>query len=271
VVSGVAAAAVGYLCRLCRADGFREMVVGMRVLSWFSCGAASAVAAKLALNKYKDAEVVVVNCDTKRNEHPDNYRFSREVSEWLGVPIQELRSNRYETVEDVFEQRRYMSGMKGAPCTVELKKVPRFEYQQPDDVHVFGYTVDEGKRIAKFEANNPELHLSWPLFDQGYTKKDCFKVLNAVGIRLPVMYELGFKNNNCIGCVKASAPKYWNMIRDNFPGTFSRRAEQSREIGCKLTRKKVNGKWEHIYLDELPIDAMDDFKEDLSCGPECRG
>lgn len=243
-----------------------------RIVSWFSCGAASAVASKLAINKYGKSSVEVVNCDTMRNEHSDNYRFSREVSEWLGVEIKRIGSTKYSFIEEVFDARRYMSGIKGAPCTIELKKIPRFDYQQVDDINVFGYTADETKRIAKFVENNPELNLDWLLHDQGYTKEDCFKILSVANIELPAMYRLGFRNNNCLGCVKASAPKYWNMIRQHFPQVFARRAQQSREIGCKLTRiKNAAGKWEHIYLDELPEYVIDEFKEDLSCGPECRG
>lgn len=50
-----------------------------RVVSWFSCGAASAVATKLALQaNYLPngaSEVVVAYCDTFKREHPDNRRF----------------------------------------------------------------------------------------------------------------------------------------------------------------------------------------------------
>ena len=50
----------------------------MRHVVWFSCGAASAIAAKVAVEKYGDS-VEVVYCDTLSSEHPDNARFYREV------------------------------------------------------------------------------------------------------------------------------------------------------------------------------------------------
>lgn len=61
-----------------------------RVVVWFSCGAASAVAAYLAIQKYGDS-AVIVNCDTLSSEHPDNLRFFYDVEVWLkrsigGVP-----------------------------------------------------------------------------------------------------------------------------------------------------------------------------------------
>lgn len=79
------------------------------------------------------------------------------------------------------------------------------------------------------------------------------------------MYQLGFKNNNCIGCVKASSPKYWNSVRVLFPDVFEKRSKISREIGCKLVRYKGV----QIFLDELPNDSTEDVIEDISCGLLC--
>jgi hypothetical protein len=228
---------------------------------WFSCGAASACAAKIAS---EHDFVRVVYCDTLAEEHPDNMRFLRDVEKWIGQPIEIIRSDKYTSVSDVFEKTRYMSGIKGARCTVEMKKVPRFAYQQPDDLHVFGLTADEGKRRDKFVANNPELRLWWVLRDHGLAKDDCYEMLRAAGIALPVMYSLGFKNNNCIGCVKATSAVYWDRVRRNFPKDFARRAAQSRAIGVRLARYKGV----RVFLDELP-GADTAPEEDIECGPIC--
>lgn len=239
-----------------------------RILVWFSCGAASAVAAKETLRLYSTTHnVVIVNCDTRPSEHDDNYRFSREVEAWLGQPMTYIRNDKYATVDDVFEQTRYMSGINGARCTTELKKLPRLRFQHPDDTHVFGFTYEEQKRIVDFEAKNPELRLLWPLRDQHIRKSQCFYRLAQADITLPQMYVLGFESNNCPGCVKATSPWYWDMTRTHFPATFARRARQSRDIGCRLVR--VKGR--RIFLDELPPGSYKKpkRKEKLSCGPEC--
>jgi hypothetical protein len=239
-----------------------KLLIQRRVV-WFSCGAASAVAAKLAVDKHL-LNVEVVHCDTLASEHPDNTRFLNEVSEWIKRPITTLKS-KYSRVEEVFQARKYMSGVLGAPCTVEMKKKPRFSFQLPDDIHIFGLTKDEKKRADRFTKQNHELKLEWILVDHGITKDDCFDIVKDAGIELPKMYQLGFKNNNCIGCVKSQSPKYWNMVRDNFPEVFNERAKQSRELKCKLIKI---GKT-RIYLDELKPDNKFDLKEDLSCGPQC--
>lgn len=232
-----------------------------RLLVWFSCGAASACALKLVAH----LKPLALYCNTLRDEHTDNLRFLKDVQKWTGIKINTLSSTEYTTTDDVFEKRQYMSGHAGAPCTVELKKVPRLNFQWADDTHIFGYTAEETKRIANFEANNPDMNLAWPLRDRGLSKADCLQMVTDAGIEIPAMYRLGFENNNCWGCVKATSPHYWNLTRKHNPKRFRQRAEQSRRLGAKLVRYKG----ERIYLDELPEDATEKIIEDLSCGPQC--
>jgi hypothetical protein len=240
-----------------------------RIICWFSCGAASSMAAKLTVEKYSHShEVVVVCCDTRPSEDADNYRFSAEAERFIGAPIQFIRNAEFETVDDVFEKARYMSGVSGARCTVALKKKPRFVFAKPDDIHVFGFTAEEKRRIKDFTDRNPELHLLWILSESGYTKQKCLDAIKAAGIQLPRMYRLGFDNNNCPGCVKSSSPWYWDMIRKHFPEIFKRRCEQSRKLGVRLVEIRHH---QRIFLDELPPGPFKrrGQKENMSCGPEC--
>lgn len=241
-----------------------------RVVSWFSCGAASAVAAKLAVQHYGD-RAVVAYCDTSADEHPDNLRFMRDVEAWLGRPVHRVRSTEYRTLADVFMQTRYMAGLRGARCTTELKKLPRFAFQRATDVHIFGFTADtsERRRIEKFTKNNPDLVCDWILARHGITKDDCHAILIGAGIPSPAMYGLGYVNNNCIGCVKATSFAYWRMIRRDFPEVFAVRSAQSRELGARLVRVKGV----RVFLDEMPynVDGEGDEQEDIACGPECQG
>lgn len=236
-----------------------------RVIAWFSCGAASAVSAKLAIEKFGADRVSVVYCDTSKNEHPDNRRFMSDIQRWIGVPVMVIGSKLFTSIEEVFEKRKYMSGIAGAVCTVEMKKVPRFKFQRADDIHVFGLTADEQKRIRNFTQNNPELELAWLLRDAGVTKRECFSRIVSAGITLPVLYQQGYRNNNCIGCVKATSAAYWGKVRDDYPSIFDLRAKQSRALGVRLVRFK--GK--RIFLDELPLGAVQGRLENVTCGPEC--
>ena len=240
----------------------------MRVLVWYSDGAASAVAAHFAVQKYGE-RCEVVKCDTTGDEHPDNLRFRRDVEAWIGRTVTLIRSEKYAGIDDVFDRTGYMAGIHGARCTTELKKKVRRDFERPDDIHVFGYTADESHRVSKFEAHNPELRCDWILRDRQITKDDCYYLLDRAGIALPEMYRLGYEHNNCLGCVKATSAAYWARVRLHFPDVFARRVVQSRSLGVRLIRLPGHGD-ERFYVDEIPDDfPVDGPDGDIECGPFC--
>lgn len=239
-----------------------------RVLVWFSCGAASAVAAKRAVEKYGD-RCEVLYCDTLAYEHPDNARFMADVSKWIGKEIKLLKNPKYHNIFDVFDKTGWLIGVGGARCTTELKRNVRKSYQRPDDLHVFGLTADEEKRIDRFEDENFGLQLEWILQDAGITKKDCYRIIQEAGIALPAMYLLGYNNNNCIGCVKGQAG-YWNKIRVDFPEAFERMAKQERKMNVAINKTYVGGKRTRVFLDELdPLAGRGVPVPDIECGVLC--
>lgn len=237
---------------------------------WFSCGAASAVAAKLTVEKYgKTCRVRVLN-NPVEEEDIDNRRFLLDIEQWINQKIEIVTPSKYPkcSAKEVWNKRKFMSGTLGAVCTVELKKVARQEWEaiNPVDWHVLGFTADELTRHNRFiltERNN----LLPVLINAGITKKDCFKFISNAGIKLPRIYSMGYPNANCIGCVKVTSPTYWNHVRKIHPNTFAERAKQSRELGAKLVR--VNNK--RIFLDELPKNAKGHSLKNVSfeCGVFC--
>lgn len=236
-----------------------------RMLVWFSCGAASAVAAKIAVEQYSDRfDVEVCYCDLLADEHPDNARFLKDVEAWIGQPIKILSHPDYKDIYDVFRRRKYIVGPRGAQCTVILKKQVRINYQRPDDVHVLGYTSDEAERAKKFEAYSPELDCEWVLIDRDIDKNDCHIMIERAGIAMPEMYRLGYNHNNCLGCVKGGMG-YWNKVRRDFPDRFAEMAKIEREIGATILRRDG----ERLYLDELEPDAGTHDDLVVDCGVFC--
>ena len=238
------------------------------IVSWFSCGDASAVATKLAIAKYRT--VTVARCVVPE-EHEDNDRFAADCATWFGQPVIELRSTEYASCEDVWTRRRYMAGVGGAICTVEMKKAVRHAYErehQPTG-QVFGYTVEEQDRADRFRRQNPDVVLLTPLIDAGLTKADCHAIVDRAGIVIPAMYRLGFSNANCIGCVQAQGPSYWNRVRRHFPAVFERRAVLSRELGVALV-KTTSGDCHRLFLDQLdPAMGRKDADPPMDCSLLC--
>jgi len=230
-----------------------------RIIGWFSCGAASAVAVKLT-------RALPVYCDTGA-EHPDNVRFLADCERWFGRRVERLKSERYSDTWDVWTKRRYLAGIEGAPCTIELKVMPRLAFQRPDDEHVFGYTADalDVARAERLRANYPELIIHTPLIERGLNKAACLDMVQRAGIALPPLYAMGFQNNNCLPCVKATSPDYWALVRHQFPDKFDRMAKLSRDLDVRLCR--LAG--ERAFIDEIPLDHPTTYPLQPSCDFLC--
>lgn len=244
-------------------------MTGKKIVVWFSAGAASAVAAKKTIELYGSCnEVIVVNMPIKQ-EDEDNQRFVDDVQGWIGTPIHRIYHPKYKgDAVAVWEDRKYMSGVSGAPCTKILKKDLRHIWTVANnpDYHVLGFTFDELRRHRLFVLS--EIPNVIPvLIDEKVTKGDCFNIIIEAGIDLPKAYIDGMPNANCNGCVKATSPTYWNLVRVKRPLAFKERAEQSRRLGVRLVRYK--GK--RIFLDELPPDAKGRAIKDMNfeCGIFC--
>jgi hypothetical protein len=194
----------------------------------------------------------------------------RDCEKWYGQKIRVLSSDKYDDIWDVFEKTKYLVGVRGARCTTELKKVLRNAFQKVDDIQVFGFDFTEVKRYDRFKSNNPEVIVKAPLIERGISKAECFDRLTMSGIDLPVMYRLGYKNNNCIGCVKGQAG-YWNKIRKDFPEVFERMAKVERQIGVAINKSYAgDGKRKKVFLDELPVEmGRYESEPSIGCGVLC--
>lgn len=223
-----------------------------RTIGWFSGGVASAVVCKLMLDT---PGLVIVNCDMRGSEDEDNERFLKDCERWYGREIIRIKSVEYDTIDDVFEAKRYLAGINGSPCTTAMKFLPRMNYQLPSDTHLWGYTADkrDRKRYENMVGEYPQMLQRSPLIERGLTKGHCFALLEGAGIKRPRVYDLGFPNGNCPGCVKSTSPDYWSLVRKEFPEVFARRCDQSRRFGKNGVRL-VELKGERIFLDELPAD-----------------
>lgn len=243
-------------------------MTGNRIVCRFSCGAASAVATKLALSKFGKDRCVITYSDPG-SEHPDNKRFLADCERWFGHPVRVLRSAFYQDTWAVWEGERFIAGARGAPCTGLLKRAPTYEFQEPGDILVFGYTKEEQSRADRFRAQNFEVKLETPLIDAGLSKADCLAMIERAGIALPAMYRLGYHNNNCIGCPKGGMG-YWNKIRQDFPEVFERMAALQRQLGkgSGFWRERDTG--ERITLDDLAPDrGRHDKEPNIECSLLC--
>jgi hypothetical protein len=94
-------------------------------------------------------------------------------------------------------------------------------------------------------------------------------MIRQAGIELPAMYKLGYKNNNCIGCVKGQAG-YWNKIRKDFPEIYNKMAKVERDLDVAINKSRIGGTRKRVFLDELPEGTGIYTQEpDIECGVLC--
>jgi len=207
---------------------------------WFSAGVSSFIAAYLE-RKHLD-KIIYTHID---DQHHDTLRFVHDCEKALGKPIEILQS-RYLNVANVIRTFRYINGPSGAKCTDVLKRRVRkeweYEHRNYDLIYIWGYDVTERHRAERLLETMPQFEHKFPLIEKQLSKEDCHGMLKRLGIKRPAMYDLGYRNNNCVGCVKGGMG-YWNKIRKDFPEVFEKRAKLEREIGASC----ING----VFLDEL--------------------
>jgi len=263
----------------------------------FSCGAASAVSALICLMEQPD-NIELVYTDPGL-EHKDNQRFLRDFEKLTGQKVTILKSKKYSHPFEIFEERRFLAGPAGAPCTTELKKITARDYlgnRLLEEVNIFGFDPKEKSRAEKYNKNNPELKVRFPLIERDISKNDCYYILDALGLDLPYMYKLGYKNANCTGCVKAESIGYWAAIREDFPKVFDWYAKFERKIGAidpdtgkprgaAINKRYIkcpyckdgscdkcgdDGKFrQRVFLDELPKDQKIARNISFTCGYSC--
>ena len=239
-------------------------VPGMFTVAWFSAGVSSAVMTKLLLESEIDA-IVYTHID---DQHPDTMRFLHDCEDWFQQQILVVQSP-YKCVANAVKSaggRGYINGPAGAACTRLLKKRIRQELEtrwtEPEHLrYVWGLDMKELNRAIRIRETMPDVAHTFPLIDKGLTKSDVHAIAAKAGLQRPEMYERGYQNNNCIGCLKGGKA-YWNKIRVDFPEVFAERAALERSVGASC----ING----CYLDELDPEAGRNMPPICaSCGMAC--
>ena len=227
-------------------------------VSWFSTGISSFIACYLA----KDVDKIIYTHVS--NQHPDSLRFLHDCEKLLGRDIEIITSDKFKSVDDVIISTGIMNTPYGAPCTRILKKEVRKKWEWEngtDHVYVWGLDVNETDRAERIIAAMPNQQHEFPLIEHKLTKENAHEIAKRLGLKRPVMYDMGYNNNNCIGCVKGGMG-YWNKIRVDFPDVFEKRAKLERQLGCTM----ITG----VYLDELDPERGRNVKEIIpDCGITC--
>lgn len=233
---------------------------------WLSAGVSSFIAGWLMREKIDMYLYIDIS-----DQHPDSLRFIDDCKKALGKDIDVLRSNDYVSVEQAIRAFGQVQNINTHfyPCTAWLKKRVRKEWERaylqehPDTefVYIWGMDCEEKHRAYRLIDMNPNAVHRFPLIEWNLSKQDAHSLCQNLGICRPVMYDLGYNNNNCIGCVKGGM-WYWNKIRVDFPEVFQRRAEMERDLNSRILKD--------CFLDELdPNRGRRSEEIDFECSIFC--
>jgi len=274
---------------------YNDTAPDSRVIGWVSGGVASMVACVYALEKYSNVHLAF--CDTKR-EHPDTYRFIDDFENNFGVSVSTYASDRFDSVESVWDKYKGLNFANGAPCSTVMKKevrVKQVEKLETDYAQIFGfdYRKREIIRAKGMIKNHPETNPKFPLIQNKIDRDELFKIIKSYGIERPATYD-HFDNNNCIGdpcshvggCVQGGIG-YWQKIKLIYPKKYEYMAEierrLSKEKGKPVTISKdqrkgrtTDKKYNRLFLEKNPdfpeIETIEGLKGKWpeGCG-ECNG
>ncbi|MFH1230047.1 MAG: phosphoadenosine phosphosulfate reductase, partial [Planctomycetota bacterium] len=186
-----------------------------------------------AINKYGSIKIIYIHID---DQHPDTMRFLLDCEKWFGIKIEILQSS-VKNVDTACRQIGFINSPYGAGCTRLLKKRVRKEWEDKNGnnyTYVWGFDSTEKKRADRLIESMP--NSVFPLIENKISKKEAHHILKEAGINRPAMYEMGYPNNNCIGCLKGGMG-YWNKIRVDFPDVFKNRCELERVVGGRVFKE----------------------------------
>lgn len=233
-------------------------------VAWLSAGISSFIAAYLIKDEIDEYYYIDID-----DQHPDSLRFIKDCEKALGKSIKILKSP-YGSVENAVKSCGIFQHKTGfAPCTNWLKKRVRREqfeelHKDIDITYIWGFDCSkhERDRALRVIEGMPEYEHRFPLIEKQLTKQDAHAIAAQLNIKRPKMYELGYHNNNCIGCIKGGIG-YWNKIRKDFPEVFKNRAALERKLNQHILKD--------CFLDELDPNRgnLEDGSIPEDCGIFC--
>jgi 3'-phosphoadenosine 5'-phosphosulfate sulfotransferase (PAPS reductase)/FAD synthetase len=158
-----------------------------RVVVGFSGGVTSAWCAGWALRNYPREDVILLWHDTKE-EHPDTYRFLRDMALALRMPITERSDGR--SVTQLFRDECFLGNGQNAMCSRILKADQGVKFVREllsaghSVTRVFGYSAAEPERIHRMSgyALRDGFDVVFPVASEGVTKQACADWVSSMGV-----------------------------------------------------------------------------------------
>lgn len=227
----------------------------------FSSGAGSAMSAKRVAERYGTERLTLLFADVN-GEHPDNYRFLKEATDWVGGELVTL-DNGGKTIWDVFRDVRFLGNTRIDPCSRVLKREPMRlwleEMCDPAETVVYlGFDWTEEHRLTRARPYWAPWTVKAPLlWEPVMDKSEGMAQMAAAGIEPPWLTQQGFPHANCGGaCIKAGIKQFKHLLK-TAPATYGVWEEEEEEMrrfldkDIAILRDRTGGKLRPLTLREL--------------------
>jgi 3'-phosphoadenosine 5'-phosphosulfate sulfotransferase (PAPS reductase)/FAD synthetase len=200
-----------------------------------SGGLSSFFCADWALKKYPKDKIILYFNDTKW-EHPDLYRFLSDIQNYLNHPI--IFDTDGRDPEQLFYDHHALANNRMPFCSRALKAERLQQFYKDGDTLIFGIGLTESHRanrlIGRYQVCSVKLDkyrkLEFPLISQNISSKIINNFMKTTGIRIPLLYKLGFSHNNCSGgCVRQGISQ-WRLLLRKLPEVYRERERVETEF-----------------------------------------
>jgi hypothetical protein len=231
----------------------------------------------LSVQKYGKENVKLYFNDTKW-EHPDLYRFLNDIESYLEKEIVIDADGR--TPEKLFIDEYFLGNNRVPLCSKKLKAERLQKYYLSGDNLIFGIGIEEEYRVQRIIGSYQKTYvktgkyctLEFPLVNNKISNKEVATWFESTGIKLPLLYKLGFEHNNCSGGCVRQGKKQWKHLLNTLPEVYAERERVENELSVYLGKKVTYLK--DCSLKELREDYMNlplFDNNDNDCIPECIG
>lgn len=269
----------------------------MKFISNFSGGLCSFWATMRAIEKHGKENVIPLFADTLI-EDEDLYSFNRRAEEIFGIPI--IRVCHGLTPWQLFRKEGLIANTLSPICSIRLKREPLNEWAEvrynldktqqsflhPEATVILGFDWTEHHRADDFQAQHPTWRVWAPMTESPlWDKCRMMREGQALGLKTPRLYELGFPHNNCGGaCVRAGISHFVHLLKV-LPGKFTEWENEEQETirdfhergvssaGYTILRDRRGGDTKPLSLLDLRkrVESGEKFPADEWGGCGCGG
>lgn len=269
------------------------------VVNW-SGGLCSFWAAWRVAEKYGTADMVLLFADTLI-EDAELYEFNTQASALIGVPV--TRISREVTPWQLFRRQGLIGNSRFPICSVILKREPLDEWMsgncsdrhqetqgvlfgqpRPSATRYLGFDWTEGHRLIDLRRELPQWRIEAPMTEEPiWDKCRMQREAEALGLKIPQLYGLGFPHNNCGGrCVRAGISHFVHLYRvlpDRFLEWMQEESDARADFIARgieplsILKDRRGGEVKSLWLTDLKtrIESGEQFPRDEWGGCGCGG